>query len=85
MRIMNPTQKTIILHANSVIASVSAIQSDSIISLSEQGKSLRDSKLSLESQNEIEFDLSDSDLTEEQKKLLTLFLNRNRDQSLQKI
>lgn len=78
MRIMNPTQKTIILHANSVIASVSAIQSDSIISLSEQGKSLRDSKLSLESQNEIEFDLSDSDLTEEQKKLLTLFLNRNR-------
>ncbi|CAC5417580.1 unnamed protein product [Mytilus coruscus] len=84
LRIMNPTKDKIFLPANYVVAAVTPVNSEDIISMSEDNDKVQNpdnskSKFHTENdQNVLQFDLSNSDLTEEQKDLLTIFLHKNR-------
>ncbi|CAC5426199.1 Retrovirus-related Pol polyprotein from transposon 297 [Mytilus coruscus] len=84
LRIMNPTKDKIFLPANYVVAAVTPVNSEDIISMSEDNDKVQNpdnskSKVHTEKgQNVLQFDLSNSDLTEEQKDLLTIFLHKNR-------
>ena len=86
MRIMNPSQKGVFLPANSVLASVSPVETDSVVSL-DKNDSLKTTNQNAPSHTSddtekdtetLSFDLADSDLTNEQKELLIHFLNKNR-------
>ncbi|CAC5398435.1 unnamed protein product [Mytilus coruscus] len=80
---MNPTKKGIFLPANSVVASVSLVNSVSVTSPSQrvdnsehiQDTSLVDKNMDKDTFN---FNLYNSDLTDQQKSTLTRFLNKNR-------
>ena len=82
LRVMNPTHKSIILPANSVVASVSAISPDNVLPMSSpKVDSAQPQQNVYETQagdDFLEFDLDNADLTDEQKILLTHFLNKNR-------
>ena len=78
MRIMNPTEKTIHLPANYVVASVSVVEPNNITSLLKPKTDASTPDSHIEHDNILDFDLSDSDLSEEQKTLLLLFLHKNR-------
>ncbi|CAC5400202.1 unnamed protein product [Mytilus coruscus] len=81
---MNPTKDKIFLPANYVVTAVTPVNSEDIISMSEDNDKVQNpdnskSKVYTENdQNVLQFDLSNSDLTEEQKDLLTIFLHKNR-------
>ncbi|CAC5388684.1 unnamed protein product [Mytilus coruscus] len=79
MRVMNPIEKTIHLPANFVVASISAVDSKSIISLTDTqvDKKTQNSK-SDDPCDILDFDFSDSDLSEDQKTILQAFLSKNR-------
>jgi len=83
IRIMNPTKKGVTLAANSIVASVSTVQSDSILPLNDKGNNSKstdkDSVASDNFENDtLDFNLDNSDLIEHQKSLFTLFLDKNR-------
>lgn len=82
MRIMNPTKKGVFLPENSVVASVSPVNSDSVTSLSQKvDNSERSQDTSLNEKNmdkdALNFNLDNFDLTD-QKATLTHFLYKNR-------
>ncbi|CAG2216259.1 unnamed protein product [Mytilus edulis] len=84
LRIMNTTKDKIFLPANYVVAAVTPVNSEDIISMSEDNDKVQNSDNSKskvhteKDQNILQFDLSNSDLTDEQKDLLTVFLHKNR-------
>ena len=80
---MNPTKKGVTLVANSIVASVSTVQSDSILPLNDKGNNSKstdkDSVASDNIENDpLEFNLDNSDLNGHKQSLLTHFLNKNR-------
>lgn len=84
MLIMNPTNKTIDLPANYVVASVSSLPSQSIFQMT-QNQATHDAQqhnaknnTKSENNDHLEFDLEKSDLTNHQKEILVDFLNKNR-------
>ncbi|VDI61389.1 Hypothetical predicted protein [Mytilus galloprovincialis] len=79
MRLMNPTEKTIHLPANFVVASVSAVDSKSITSLTDTQVDKKTQNFKSDGQGDIlDFDFSDSDMSEDQKTILQAFLSKNR-------
>ncbi|CAC5410726.1 unnamed protein product [Mytilus coruscus] len=79
MRLMNPTEKTIHLPANFVVASVSAVESKSITSLTDTHVDKKTQNSKTEGHGDIlGFDFSNSDLSEDQKTILQAFLSKNR-------
>ena len=80
-QVLNPTDEIIKLHSGyNVIASIDKIDHNDIIDMS--NKNLKDqsnNKHQIRQQSDIKFDLGKSELNEEQKKILTQFLNKNRD------
>ncbi|CAG2252218.1 unnamed protein product [Mytilus edulis] len=73
------TKKTIHLPANFVVASVSAVDSKSITSLADTQVDKKTQNSKSDGQGDIlDFDFSDSDLSEDQKTILQAFLSKNR-------
>ncbi|CAC5398185.1 unnamed protein product [Mytilus coruscus] len=77
---MNPTEHSVFLPANAIIASASSIQPESIHSLNQndtdKSRQFNNTKTPIDEQ--IDFDFSESDLSNEQKQILQTFLNRYR-------
>lgn len=93
-KFLNPNDFPIFIHKNSVIATAHKIDVDSIQPLNDDTKDRDNSKMTSETQEEINnidsvkntvpksklnIDLSQSDLTNDQKQQLTSFLNQNKD------
>ena len=86
MSIINPTYEPVFLPVNLVVATVSDIDVNELFPLNDEAEkegshSAYCSNINIPSKNEtdISFDLSKSDLTEEQKETLTHFLEQNKD------
>ena len=76
LRVINPTEKDIVLPANVVIASVSALDAENVLPMCEtKDKSQAQSDkndIDIDTDDILEFDLSNSKLTDEQKDILTV-------------
>ncbi|VDI02278.1 Hypothetical predicted protein [Mytilus galloprovincialis] len=83
IRVLNPTKKSVTIHASKVLATVSDIEIESIQELNDAPTN--DANIhAIDTENNktktrIDFDLKNSDLTQEQKQKLFTFLNGNRD------
>ena len=78
LRLINPNESDIYLKGNKVLAIVSQVEKENIFSLSEVGNETTNFNKSNPKPN-FKFDLSDSDLDEQQKQELLQFLERNND------
>ena len=80
IQVLNPTDDIIKVHSGYVIVSIDKIDYNDIIDMS--NKNLKDqsnNKQQNRQKSDIKFDLDNSDLNEEQKEILTQFLNQNRN------
>lgn len=81
-RIINPTFETVELPTNFVVAQVVDIDQDNILSLegeSREVSALNPDNSKTTSQNQVQFDLGNSDLDQNQKEILLKFLSRYRE------
>lgn len=78
MQILNPTDQHIFLPANLVIASASIISDSAIFSLDVHQGSYKEESCEDTSPIDLDFDLSESDLSNDEKNLLRTFLIKNR-------
>ena len=80
IQVLNPTDEIIKLHSGYVIASIDKIDHNDIIDMRNTNlKDQSNNKHQIRKKSDIKFDLGNSDLNEEQKEILTQFLNQNRD------
>ena len=82
LRLLNPSESAVHIHRDMVLAKVSDVHSNSISVLEDKSKTVRPPSQENQSDKEkplIEFDLSGSDLNDEQKQTLRDLVLKNRD------
>ncbi|KAK3084156.1 hypothetical protein FSP39_009188 [Pinctada imbricata] len=78
LQILNPTDDTITLSTDTVVASACTINPDTVLSLDSPSEEKVTYNEQHSQSDKVDFDLSDSDLTSDEKKLLLAFLHKHK-------